>query len=65
VKLTFAYRLFRAWDNSRMDSMCKALLFMAGESVRLTHGYEPRVSKATSLQEIYKLVPFKYSGKSI
>jgi len=38
---------------------------MAGESVRLTHGYEPRVSKATSLQEIYKLVAFKYSGKSI
>jgi hypothetical protein len=61
MKLIWAYRLFRSWDNSRLDSVCKAFMFVNGENVPLTQPYQAKVivSKHMPVQQIYSFVPPK------
>jgi len=63
MKLAFAYKLFRSWDNTRLDSICKALMFVNGENVPLTQPNQQKVivSKHMTRQQIYSMVPPKYS----
>ena len=62
MKLIWAYNLFRAWENTRLDSACKALMFVNGENVPLTQPGEPKtiVSMHMPVQQIYSFVPRKY-----
>ena len=61
MSLLWAYRLFRAWDNTRLDSACKAFMFVNGENVPLNQPGEPRmiVCKHMPVQQIYTFVPPK------
>lgn len=62
MKLVWAYNLFRSWDNTILDSVCKALMFVNGENVPLNQPGEQRmiVSKHIPVQQIYTFVPPKY-----